>query len=229
MLLQLMVLCPDLKYSDAVEIVRTEASSITSLSALCTSMEERIAKEEREYQETVPKQQLTPPLMPFVLQNVTYCTLQFQVLKSFIEQQYQYMETVKKTLDHMKGWVEGKMKVCEAVNDALWPAILKPNATKKNKETVIEQFEASVYDYTKKKLDPVLVPLLPKYKERDPDSFNYAAKSAFAENVYHEAKRAYDHPINFDDPVKMMKTVKEYGIRGMKEVQPVSICFLCNL
>ena len=39
------------------------------------------------------------------------------------------------------------MKVCEAVNDALWPAILKPNATKKNKETVIEQFEASVYDY----------------------------------------------------------------------------------
>ena len=229
MVLQLMVLCPDLKYSDAVEIVRTEASSITSLSALCTSMEERIAKEEREYQETVPKQQLTPPLMPFVLQNVTYCTLQFQVLKSFIEQQYQYMETVKKTLDHMKGWVEGKMKVCEAVNDALWPAILKPNATKKNKETVIEQFEASVYDYTKKKLDPVLVPLLPKYKERDPDSFNYAAKSAFAENVYHEAKRAYDHPINFDDPVKMMKTVKEYGIRGMKEVQLVSLCFLYKL
>ena len=167
--------------------------------------------------------------MPFVLQNVTYCTLQFQVLKSFIEQQYQYMETVKKTLDHMKGWVEGKMKVCEAVNDTLWPAILKPNIIKKNKETVIEQFEASVYDYTKKKLDPVLVPLLPKYKERDPDSFNYAAKSAFAENVYHEAKRAYDHPINFDDPVKMMKTVKEYGIRGMKEVQPVSICFLCIL
>ena len=50
--------------------------------------------------------------MPFVLQNVTYCTfnvsyctLQFQILKSFIEQQYQSMETVKKTLDHMKGWV----------------------------------------------------------------------------------------------------------------------------
>lgn len=80
MLLQLMVLCPDLKYSDAVEIVCTEASSITSLSALCTSMEERIAKEEREYQETVPKQQLTPPLMPFVLQNVTYCTLQCDLL-----------------------------------------------------------------------------------------------------------------------------------------------------
>lgn len=119
MVLQLMVLCPDLKYSDAVEIMHREASSITSLSVLCTSMKERIAKEEREYQETVPKQQLTPPLMPFVLQNVTYCTLQFQVLKSFIEQQYQYMETVKKTLDHMKGWVEGKMKVCEAVNDAL--------------------------------------------------------------------------------------------------------------
>ena len=174
--------------------------------------------------------------MPFVLQNVSYCTfnvsyctLQFQILKSFIEQQYQSMETVKKTLDHMKGWVEGKMKVCEAVNDALWPAILKPNATKKNKETVIEQFEASVYDYTKKKLDPVLVPLLPKYKERDPDSFNYPAKSAYDENVYHEVKRAYDHPINFDNPVKMMKTVKEYGIRGMKEVQLVSLCFLYKL
>ena len=112
MVLQLMVLYPDLKYSDAVEIVRTEASSIMSLSALCTSMEERIAKEEREYQETVPKQQLTPPLMPFVLQNVSYCTfnvsyctLQFQILKSFIEQQYQSKETVKKTLGHMKGWL----------------------------------------------------------------------------------------------------------------------------
>ena len=28
---------------------------------------------------------------------MSYCTLQFQILKSFIEQQYQYMETVKKT------------------------------------------------------------------------------------------------------------------------------------